>query len=543
MGKKCYIAVKLCLICVVSLLTVSCPFETEDFTPCSEVSDITISPAVNQLTITWTNPDDSDFDHVKILFKQVSDALYNTFTGTVDSSGTQLTGLVGGAAYSIRIQTVDTSGNVSPGVDRTGTPIEVDTDPPSEVSLFTVDPNEAVLVLTWTNPDDVDFDYVDISFKQVSAASFDSYLGEINPLGTIIDGLTELTSYDVRIKTVDTSGNSSSGVTETATTESDVDPPDVSDVLFTPSASEIEISWTNPDIPDFNHIDIRYACAYHDERLYEGEINPAGTTLSELYPDTEYSISIYVIDSAENSSSGIEELVSTDEFSLASTGPAGGLICFIDESDSYPWKYLEVAPISWRALENHTFVWATSTVAPDEGGSNYSEITIATEDTMTSGETNTQAIVDRLPNPSWFPFAADVCSTLTYEGYDDWFLPSTTQLKAAYDVLHNKLVPAGSFEDDDYWTSVQSDPDDYPTRAKYVDFSNGTSGMSFKDSALLVRPMRTFTNYFVMDMPIISTDPDSESFLPGTTVTVTITCDQEEADIYFTLDDTEPNLR
>ncbi len=540
MEKKINTIALLCVICLISLLYFGCPFGPEDLIPCSEVTGLSISAGVNQLIITWTNPGDGDFDHVRILFKKESDLLYTTFSGVVDSSGTLLTELDGGVTYTIRVQTVDSSGNISSGSDITGTPIAVDTTAPQEVSAFSIDPDEAALVLSWTNPEDADFDRVDISYKQSSADSFEWYSGNTDPFGTVISGLTELTSYDVRIRTVDTSNNMSDGVTDTAVTESDIDPPDVSDVSIIAASTEIVISWTYPDIPDFDHAVIRYSCVYHDEYLYDGEINPAGTTLSDLYPDTEYTISIYVIDSAENSSSGTLDTVTTEGFSLGSTGPAGGLICYIDESDNYPWKYLSAAPVSWRALDNHTFIWAASTDAPGEDGLNYSAITIATEDTMNSGEPNTQAIVERLPNPSWFPFAADVCSSLTYEGFSDWFLPSAVQLKEAYNVLHDRLIPAGSFEDDEYWTSVQSDPDDYPTRAEFVDFSDGTSGMRFKDNALLVRPMRTFTNYFMLGSPDISTEPDTDVFLPGTIVTVTITCDDEDADIYYTLDDTEP---
>jgi hypothetical protein len=131
------------------------------------------------------------------------------------------------------------------------------------------------------------------------------------------------------------------------------------------------------------------------------------------------------------------------EYGIGDTGPAGGIIFYINPNYAIDgWKYLEAAPSDFPGDKNDCRIqW-------DNG--NYVE-TGATATAIGTGMSNTQKIVDILGNGS---YAAKLCSDLTLGGYSDWFLPSRDELNLLYENLHLKGL--GSFEPDYYWSSSES---------------------------------------------------------------------------------------
>jgi alpha-tubulin suppressor-like RCC1 family protein/chitodextrinase len=191
-------------------ITVTAPV---DNTPPGEVSNLTaINVTHNQITLTWTNPSDSDFSHVNIyegglLVAANVTGTSKTFTSLHDST-----------PYNYIVRTVDKSGNVSQGVSITvttaSTPTQTpDTTPPGEVSNITtsgVAHNE--LTLNWINPTDNDFSHVNI-YEGNTLVS-----GNVTGTSKKLTGLQPGTTYNFAIKTVDTSGNESAGVPISVTT-------------------------------------------------------------------------------------------------------------------------------------------------------------------------------------------------------------------------------------------------------------------------------------------------------------------------------------
>ncbi|MNO20757.1 Endo-1,4-beta-xylanase A precursor [compost metagenome] len=82
-----------------------------------EVTEVKVTTGDGQLTITWINPVHADFDHVVITGAEIAEQNI----GGGDHSAT-ITGLVNGTYYTIKLQTVDTTGNVSAGISVSGTP-------------------------------------------------------------------------------------------------------------------------------------------------------------------------------------------------------------------------------------------------------------------------------------------------------------------------------------------------------------------------------------------------------------------------------------
>lgn len=92
---------------------------------------------------------------------------------------------------------------------------EEDTTPPEEVSDPAASPGDTEATLTWTDPSDDDFDHCIIAYGSNGNAD-QSFGGTIDSNGTIITGLTNGEVYTFIIKTVDKTGNVSTGTSTTA---------------------------------------------------------------------------------------------------------------------------------------------------------------------------------------------------------------------------------------------------------------------------------------------------------------------------------------
>lgn len=174
----------------------------------------------------------------------------------------------------------------------------------------------------------------------------------------------------------------------------------------------------------------------------------------------------------------IETYDNSKVYKLGDTGPAGGLICYINpdwEKDG--WRYLEAAP---QSTEFSVTEW----------GKNNDSVT-GTQKTIGSGYLNTDKIIVLLNTPPAVTgMAAQVCDNLsiTVKGviYDDWFLPSLDELNLMYENLSKKGV--GSFNSGNYWCSSEENAG----FAWNQRFSDGEQGYNGKTNYLRVRAIRSF---------------------------------------------------
>lgn len=110
----------------------------------------------------------------------------------------------------------------------------------------------------------------------------------------------------------------------------------------------------------------------------------------------------------------------------------------------------------------------------------------------TNGGANTIAITDLLGEGS---YAASLCSSLTYGGYSDWYLPALDQLHSIYSL--RATIDKGDYTsewvdlgDVDYWSSTESTTTP-STYAWSVNFVNGLNyGDSYKATGCYVRCVR-----------------------------------------------------
>jgi hypothetical protein len=120
---------------------------------------------------------------------------------------------------------------------------------------------------------------------------------------------------------------------------------------------------------------------------------------------------------------------------VGDTGPAGGIIFYVQEGTTYgDWTYLEAAPTD---LEG-SYAWASVGLENSN---------ISTGTALGTGETNQAAI---LLTDSAAP-AAKACADYNHDGYTDWFLPSRDELEELSN-LPGFVVPEGV----SYWSSSQA---------------------------------------------------------------------------------------
>lgn len=150
-------------------------------------------------------------------------------------------------------------------------------------------------------------------------------------------------------------------------------------------------------------------------------------------------------------------------------GPAGGVVFFDKGFHSDGWRYLEMYPEALDTL----LPWGCPGTSITGTGS-----------TLGQGPSNTAAILQQCGDPV---SAARFCDAFSYGGYDDWFLPSPTELHWA---LSNLLpLDLGNFEDgDSFWTSQQTGPNG----GVIVELGESPSTSHPKEMPLLVRPIRRY---------------------------------------------------
>jgi len=162
-------------------------------------------------------------------------------------------------------------------------------------------------------------------------------------------------------------------------------------------------------------------------------------------------------------------------YKIGDTGPAGGIIFYDKGVFSGGWRYLEAAP--------------AETEFTSEWGANGEDVA-NTSTAVGSGKRNTEIIVKRLRQLHEIGKAAQLCVSLNFDGYKDWFLPSKDELDLMYKNLKQKGL--GGFSNDTYWSSSVNYDMYYRYYACEQKFSNGYQGEGGKKVTYSVRAVRAF---------------------------------------------------
>lgn len=260
--------------------------------------------------LSWVNPDDSDFSKVNLYVDGVK-------VGEVSGTEYLFTKLNPNQKYTITAKTVDTTGNESVGqtvnmtTDSEVVTPPVDTTPPTEVGdLEVAEKSKTMIRLHWKNPIDADFAGVNLYLDGVKA-------GNVSGTEFSFTKLNPNQKYVLTVKTVDATGNESSGQAISVTTENDVvtpteptdttPPAEVKNLTVTAkSPTSIQVTWVNPLDTDFARVNVYV----NGSRV--GDTAGTEYQVTGLKADTKYSIETRTVDRNGNESVGQMVKVTTD---------------------------------------------------------------------------------------------------------------------------------------------------------------------------------------------------------------------------------------
>jgi formylglycine-generating enzyme len=293
--------------CIFSLLisslflTVSCggnsdpgsdpqnPTTPADTTPPSTVSNCKAEPGKAQVSLSWTAPADQDFSEVQVSFTPDSASITQPVKIAKTSSSTIITSLTNDIEYTFTLVSVDTSGNISAGVQVTATP---DGTAPAEVSNLKTISGNTKIVLTWTPPADADFDKVLIQYD----TSMNEIAKGINTLE--VSGLANETLYTFTVYTIDKIGNKSIGSIISAAPDGTA-PAEVSNLKASSGDTKVGLKWTAPPDTDYEKVIISY-----NATTVEISKDLSQTEITNLENGTSYTFTVVTVDSTGNKSAG-----------------------------------------------------------------------------------------------------------------------------------------------------------------------------------------------------------------------------------------------
>ena len=190
-----------------------------------------------------------------------------------------------------------------------------------------------------------------------------------------------------------------------------------------------------------------------------------------------------VVTNPDTGSGTLADAFTVQEYTIGSTGPAGGLIFYVNPNyETDGWRYLEAAPSDGDDS------------LPTVRWSNVQDIAIGTTSTaIGSGLSNTASI---LAQSSFSDGAAKSCDDLSIGGYSDWFLPSRDEMNLMYNNIRNignfSLTTATS-----YWSSSEYNA----TTAYRKKFdTSATSDNISKGTTYKYRPARRFSTTVTYDI-------------------------------------------
>jgi hypothetical protein len=272
-----------------------------DTTPPAKVTGLEAAAGDGRVTLTWTDPADTDLASVEIAWTPGGGSA-SVSKGTRTYTAT---GLANGTAYTFTVKAKDNAGNLSGGETAAATP--ADTTPPAKVTGLGAARGNGMIRLDWTDPADADLKEIEIAWtpggttpQRVSKGS-QTYIAA---------DLTNDTGYTFTVKAKDAAGNLSGGetVTETpdASSPSDLIPPGLVSALTAVSGDrQISLTWTDPADTDLDHIEITWTPGgTTPQTVAKG----AGTyTAMGLDNGTDYAFTVKAVDNAAptpNSSKG-----------------------------------------------------------------------------------------------------------------------------------------------------------------------------------------------------------------------------------------------
>jgi hypothetical protein len=267
----------------------------------SNVKDLKVEIGDTEATLFWEEPLDPNFDHVEIWYGTggVADTLYD---GSLDSSGTVVTGLSNDVAYTFLVKAVDKNGKVSEGTVSIAMPQDL---PPAEVTGLEATAENGQVYLTWLDPDAADLSHIEIAYGETTVAV------EPGVQEATITGLINGTTYSITVSAVDDAGHGSELLSIEVTPVDTEGPAEMTNIQTAVGDGEATVSWTNPSDEDFDHCVVTYTPGGETPVEVAGFLS--SVIISGLDNGSEYTVTVKAVDVTGNESGGVNVLVSLPE--------------------------------------------------------------------------------------------------------------------------------------------------------------------------------------------------------------------------------------
>jgi chitodextrinase/uncharacterized protein YjbI with pentapeptide repeats len=187
--------------------------EEKDTTPPAAVSDLNGIPGNGQIMLAWTDPPDSDLDHIEITWNGERETSPKS-AAVNRANRVTIKNLSNGTAYTFSVTAVDATGNRSDSKTLTETPSGAPDTPPGDVAFLTGIPDNGQVRLSWTDPPDKDLFSIEITWTPGGTAVQSVSAGAETYTAT---GLNNGTAYTFSVTAVDAAGQKSGGQTVRAT--------------------------------------------------------------------------------------------------------------------------------------------------------------------------------------------------------------------------------------------------------------------------------------------------------------------------------------
>jgi len=310
-----------------------------DTTAPADVTDYNLEVKETGILVTWTDAEDEDILGYQITWSSDSVSSSSGRSASIDegailvAQGSQkyfITQLTDGT-YTVAVKTVDWSGNKSEGVsdsvEYTASVIPgQDTTPPADVTNLSAAAEDDGILITWTDATDEDILGYEVSWNQSGSISGRSAAVSENAVlvsqgsgSYFVAKVTDGVTYTFTVKSVDTSGNKSSGKTASAkyiapvVPAPDTTPPaDVTNLTAENYKSGISLTWTDATDEDVAGFEVTWdksgiigRSAYISSNSILVAPGNGGIFIGNLTDKDTYTFTVKSIDLCGNQSAGV----------------------------------------------------------------------------------------------------------------------------------------------------------------------------------------------------------------------------------------------
>ena len=221
-----------------------------DYAPASQIIGIKGTPVAGEVTMSWQNLDDSEYDHIEISYDPGHSAPIRLPKGVESKT---LTSLVNGVEHTFYAVAVDANGNRKP-VNNLG--LFISDNPTSPESVYGRS-SFGQIIVNWETPSDPDIDHFEIAHIPGGETMAVANRNEQNIL---LSDLNDYIKYEFTVYAVDSSGHRRPVTgAHLFRAHSDFSDDELDGMVTGRSVNgQIRLDWEDPQIAHFDHVEIVY---------------------------------------------------------------------------------------------------------------------------------------------------------------------------------------------------------------------------------------------------------------------------------------------